>query len=174
MMKRTMMTAIMAVAAVMVFAGNPLKVTNGDKKFFKTAEGGCLVEINYDGASFDGKMPLTEKYSDMEAKKKISYEGFVEEFEDHNKKMKITKDAASAKYKMTIKVTKVDEFINVMGFVSGPCIRVWGTLTITDINGGAPLLVVDIDEIDGGSAFNTDRAFNDTFGELGERIAKLK
>jgi len=169
-----MMTVVMAVMTVIAFAGNPLKVTNGDKKFFKTAEGDCLLEVIYDGASFDGKMPLTEKYSDVDNKKKISYDGFVEEFDDNSKKVKITKDAASAKYKMTIKVTKIDEFLNVMGFVAGPCIRVWGTLTITDVKGGEPLLVVDIDEIDGGSAFNVDRAFNDTFGELGKRIAKLK
>ena len=83
------------------------------------------------------------------------------------------KDAAKANYKITIKVTKIDEFYNVMGFIPGPCIRVWGTLTVTDLKDGSTLLVVDIDEIDGGAAPNTDRAFNDTFGELGKKIAKL-
>jgi hypothetical protein len=61
-----------------------------------------------------------------------------------------------------------------MGFIPGPCIRAWGTLTVTAIGSNDPLLVVDIDEVDGGSAPTTDRAFNDTFGELGKRIAKLK
>jgi len=173
-MKRTMMTAILAVAAVIAFAANPLKVLNGDKKLFKTAEGTCLLEVIYDGASYDGKMPLTEKYADIPSKTKISYDGFIEEFSERNKKVTFVKTAAEAKYKMTIKVTKVDEFINVMGFIPGPCIRVWGTLTVTDTNGGEPLLTVNIDEIDGGSAVSTDRAFNDTFGELGKRIAKMK
>ena len=46
-MKRTLLTAIMAVAAVAVFAGNPLKVKEGNKKFFKTAEGIVkCVELN--------------------------------------------------------------------------------------------------------------------------------
>ena len=84
-----------------------------------------------------------------------------------------SKDASKANYKITIQVTKVDEFFNVMGFIPGPCIRVWGTLTVTDIQNGSTLLVVDIDEIDGGSAPHTDRAFNDTFGELGKKIVKL-
>ncbi len=168
------MTAMMAVAAIVVFAANPIKVKEGNKKFFKTAEGGALLEITYDGASYDDRMPLTEKYGDMTKKTQISYEGFVEEFSERNEKVPIVAKAADAKYKISIKVTKVDEFINPMGFVVGPCIRVWGTLTITDISDGSKLLVVDIDEIDGGSAFNTDRAFNDTFGELGKRIAKLK
>ena len=173
-MKRTVLTAIMAVAAVVAFAGNPIKVTGGDKKFFKSAEGGMLLEVTYDGATFDGKMPLTDKYSDIPAKARISYDGFIEEFSEKNKKINFVTSPADAKYKMTIKITKIDEFINMVGFVAGPCIRAWGTLTVTDINGGAPLLVVDIDEVDGGSSVTTDRAWNDTFGELGKRIAKLK
>ena len=173
-MKRSLMTVLMAVAAVMVFAGNPLKVKDGNKKFFKTAEGGALLEVTFDGASFDDKMPLTEKYSDMNNKTKISYNGFVEEFNDECKKVKIVSKKEDANYKISIKVTKVDEFFNPMGWVAGTCIRVWGTVTVTDISDGSTLLVVDIDEIDGGSALNTDRAFNDTFGELGERLAKLK
>ena len=165
---------MMAFAAVLVFAGNPIKVKEGNKKFFKTAEGGAILEVIYDGATFDGKKPLTEKYDDMKNKTKISYDGFVEEFSERIDKVPIVTKASEAKYKISIKVTKVDEFFNVMGFVAGPCIRVWGTLTITDISDGSTLLVVDIDEIDGGSAINVDRAFNDTFGELGKRIAKLK
>ena len=173
-MKRLFLMAFVTLFAVVAFAGNPIKVVSGDKKFFKNAEGNILLEVKYDGASFDGKMPLTEKYADIDAKTTISYNGFVEEFSDRNDDLIFIKDEAEAKYKMTIQVTKVDEFINVMGFVAGPCIRVWGTLTVTDIKTGESLVVVEIDEIDGGSAPTTDRAFNDTFGELGQKIAKLK
>lgn len=173
-MKRLFLMAFVTLFAVVAFAGNPIKVVSGDKKFFKNAEGNILLEVKYDGASFDGKMPLTEKYADIDTKTTISYNGFVEEFSDRNDDLIFVKDEAEAKYKMTIQVTKVDEFINVMGFVAGPCIRVWGTLTVTDVKTGESLVVVDIDEIDGGSAPTTDRAFNDTFGELGEKIAKLK
>lgn len=172
-MKKVFITLIMALLAVNVFAANPLKVKDGDKKFFRKAKGDCLLEVVYAGASFDGKKPLTEKYDDIDNKTTISYEGFVEEYSERNNNLPIVKDAATAKYKITIQVTKVDEFVNIMGFIPGPCIRVWGTLTVTDIQDGTVLLVVDIDEIDGGSAPTTDRAFNDTFGELGKRIAKL-
>lgn len=167
------MTVIMALLAINVFAANPLKVKDGDKKFFRKAKGECLLEVVYTGASFDGKMPLTEKYSDMDMKTTISYDGFVEEYNDCNKKLPIVKDEATANYKITIQVTKVDEFVNIMGFIPGPCIRVWGTLTVTDLKDGSTIVVVDINEIDGGSAPTTDRAFNDTFGELGKKIAKL-
>lgn len=172
-MKKILVTLIMALFAVNAFAANPLKVKDGDKKFFRKAKGECLLEVIYTGASFDGKKPLTEKYQDIDNKTTISYEGFIEEYSERNKNLPIVTDAANAKYKITIQVTKVDEFINIMGFIPGPCIRVWGTLTVTDLSNGDTLLVVDIDEIDGGSAPTVDRAFNDTFGELGKKIAKL-
>lgn len=173
-MKKTLLTAIMAVTVMMAFAGNPLKVESGDKKFFAKATGSTLLEVKYDGATFDGKMPLTDRYSDIPQKTRISCDGFIEEFCERNKKINFVSDITSAKYKITVLVTKIDEFTNVMGFIPGPCIRVWGTLTVTDVNDGTPLLVVDIDEIDGGSAPTVDSAWNDTFGELGKRIAKLK
>ena len=172
-MKKVLMTLIMALLAVNVFAANPLKVKDGDKKFFRKTKGECLLDVVYTGASFDGKMPLKEKYSDIDEKTTISYDGFVEEYNDHNKNLPIVKDEAKANYKITIQVTKVDEFVNIMGFIPGPCIRVWGTLTVTDLKDGSTIVVVDINEIDGGSAPTTNRAFNDTFGELGKKIAKL-
>ena len=165
-MKRLVLMAFMTIIATVAFAANPIKVVSGDKKFFKSAEGNIYLEVKYDGASFDDRMPLTEKYDDMESKTTISYDGFIEEFKDNNKKMDFVT--------ITIQVTKIDEFINVMGWIPGPCIRVWGTLTVTDVKSGESLLVVEIDEIDGGSAPTTDRAFNDAFGKLGEKIAKLK
>ena len=173
-MKRLFMMAFMTIIATVAFAANPLKVVNGDKKFFKNAEGTVFLEVIYEGASFDDKMPLTEKYDNMEEKTTLSYNGFIEEFSERNDKLQFVKTEEEATYKMTIRVTKVDEFINVMGFIPGPCIRVWGTLTVTDVKTGESLIVVEIDEIDGGSAPTSDRAFNDTFGELGEKIAKLK
>lgn len=173
-MKRILLMTFVTLFATVTFAANPLKVVSGDKKFFKNAEGKVFLEVKYDGATFDGKMPLTEKYDDIDAKTTISYNGFIEEFSDKNSKFKFVKDEAEATYKITVNVTKVDEFVNIMGFIPGPCIRVWGTLTVTDVKTGESLLIVEIDEIDGGSSPTTDRAFNDTFGELGKTIAKLK
>ena len=174
-MKRFFLMAFMTIVATVAFAANPIKVINGDKKFFKSAEGNVFLEVVYnDDATFDDKMPLTEKYSNMDEKTQISYDGFVEEFGENNSKLNFVTDEAEATYKITIQVSKVDEFVNIMGWIPGPCVRVWGTLTVTDAKTGESLLVVEIDEIDGGAAPTTDRAFNDTFGALGKKIAKLK
>ena len=173
-MKRLFLMAFVTLFATAAIAGNPLKVVNGDKKFFKNAEGTVYLEVNYDGATFDGKMPINEKYTDIDAKTTISYNGFVEELEETFDDLKIVKNADDATYKMTIQVTKIDEFFNPMGWVAGPCIRLWGTLTVTNVKTGETMIVVDIDEIDGGSSPTVDRAFNDTFGELAKRLAKVK
>ena len=174
-MKRLFLLAVMTLVASVTFASNPLKVISGNKKFFKSAEGKVFLEVDFDkNATFDDKMPLTEKYTDLDQKAVISYNGFIEEFSAKNSKLAFVTEASEATYKITINVTKVDEFVNVMGWIPGPCIRVWGTFTVTEVKTGESLLVVDIDEIDGGSAPTTDLAFNDTFGKLGEKIAKLK
>ena len=61
-MKKTLLTLVVALLAMNVFAANPLKVKSGDKKFFRNAKGGCLLEVIYDAdASYDDRMPLTEK-----------------------------------------------------------------------------------------------------------------
>ena len=173
-MKKAYLTILMALVALVGFAANPLSLKEGNKKFFKTASGSAFFEVIYKGASFDDKMPLEKKYDDMDNKTKVSYEGFVEEFIEHSKNVSIVKKLEEANYKFTVLVTKVDQFTNIMGFIPGPCIRVWGTFTITDAKTGEKLLVVDIDEIDGGSAPTPDRAFNDTFGELAKKILKFK
>ncbi len=173
-MKRLILTAIVVLTSVASYSGNPLSFKGGDKKFFKTASGGALLEIIYAGATYDDKMALTEKFPDIDNKTKISYDGFVEEYMERAKKVPIVTNPGEARYKFTIKVSKIDQFINVMGFIPGPCIRVWGTFTVTDLTNNTTLLIIDIDEIDGGSAPTPDRAFNDTFGELGKCIAKFK
>ena len=87
-MKRLLITAFLVMVATVTFAANPLKVVNGDKKFFKNAEGTVFLEVIYDeSATFDDKMPLTEKYDNMEEKTNISYNGFIEEFSERNKKL---------------------------------------------------------------------------------------
>ncbi len=173
-MKRTLLATMMAIVAAVSFAANPLTVKQGDKKFLKTASGGALLEFIYDGATYDDRMPLTEKFPDIDKLKKLSWDGFVEEFNERCKTVKVVTKAEEAKYKFTVKVTKIDQFINVMGFIPGPCVRAWGTLTVSDIKSGDTLLVLDIDEIDGGSNPSPDGAYSDCFEELGKLFTRQK
>lgn len=174
-MKKFCTTLLMLCITVMcAFAGSDIKVMEGNKKFFKSAQGEALLTINWGQATYDYKKPLTEKFGDLEPYADASYSGFIDSFNDECKKVKIVPGSKNAKYQFTIDVTNVDQYIKVMGFVPGPATKIWGTLTITDIATGEKLLVVDIKSVDGGASPSPFESFSDSFEELAEQVADLK
>lgn len=140
-------------------AGSDLTVKRGNKKFIKEAKGVAALEFNFEGATFDDKMPLTDKYPDIALLQKLAWDGFVEEFNDRCKNLQVVPDIDKVDYKISMKVTKIDHFVNVMGFIPGLCVRAWGTVTITDAKTGEVVLEVYVDEIDGGAPPLSGRSF---------------
>lgn len=173
-MKKILFLLVALVSSLTASAGLDISVTQGDKKFFKTAEGNAVLELLWDGATYDGKMPLEEKFTNLSYLKKVAYNGFEETFNDKSKKFKIVKDQSAAKYKITMKVSKMDQYFKVMGFIPGNATKVWGTLTVTEIATGNVVLVVNVDEVDGGANPSPDETFSDCFEELAEQLTKLK
>lgn len=159
--------------SIVAMAGSDLKVKSGDKKFFKNASGNAVVEFVWDGATYDGKMPLGEKFDNLKELKEIAKKGFTEEFNDRSKKVKVADKASDANYKFTIKVDKIDQYYKVMGFVPGNATKVWGTITITDIKSGAELVVIEVKEVDGGANPVPNECFSDCFEELGKQLARM-
>lgn len=173
-MKKLILIIALGLAAAATALASDLNVTSGNKKFFKTAQGGVFLEFIWDGATYDGKMPLEEKFTELEAWKKTAWAGFKEEFDDNCKKAKIVSDIAEANYKITMKVTKMDQYVKVMGWIPAPATKVWGTLTITDVQTGEVLLTAEVEEVDGGANPVPEGTFSDCFEELGEQVADLK
>lgn len=173
-MKKIIMTLVLCISCMCAYAGLDIKVANGDKKFFKNTEGKAIVEINWDGATFDGRMSLAEKFGDMTDYAAASKNGFTESFNDESKKLKVVQEAKDAQYKFTIQITKVDQYFKVMGFVPGNATKIWGTLIVTDIATGQQLVEVIIDEVDGGASPSPTETFSDSFEELAEQLTKLK
>lgn len=173
-MKKIFMTMVaLMLMSASAWAGSELEVKQGDKKFFKTAEGNAVLEFVFDNATYDGRMPLTEKFS-MSNLKKLAYSGFKQEFNDQCKKVKIVEDNSNVKYKFTVVITKMDQYFKVMGFIPGNATKAWGTITVTDANNGEVLLVVDVDEVDGGASPSPDETISDCFEEMGEQFSDLK
>ena len=174
-MKKTLLTlTIILLTMATAMAGSDLTVKRGNKKFIKEAKGVAALEFNFEGATFDDKMPLTDKYPDIALLQKLAWDGFVEEFNDRCKNLQVVPDIDKVDYKILMKVTKIDHFVNVMGFIPGLCVRAWGTVTITDAKTGEVVLEVYVDEIDGGANPSPDGAFSDCFEELGKQFSKLK
>lgn len=163
-------------ATVYAMAGSDLKVTQGDKKFFKTASGTAVMELIFDNATFDDKMPLAqnEKFKDMDNVKKISAEAFKGEFNKKVKNVSVIDDVSSAKYKFTFNISKMDQYFKVMGFIPSPATKVYGTLTITDNATGEVLVVINVDGADGGANPSPDGTIEDCFRDLAKQMAKLK
>lgn len=118
-------------------------------------------------------MPLGEKWK-IDEVKKIAVFGFMEEFNDRCKKVEVVGDATDAKYKFTMKVTKMDQYFKVMGFVPGNATKVWGEFTITDIATGEVLVKAKIDEVNGGANPSPDGSISDCFEELGKEVSRIK
>lgn len=165
---------VLCMTCMCAYAGLDIKVAQGDKKFMKTAEGKAVVEILWDGAQYDNKMPLEQKFDNLKECQAASLNGFKESLNDNSKKVKTVEDAKDATYKISIKITNVDQYFKVMGFVPGNATKIWGTLTISDAKSGDVLLVVDINEVDGGASPSPIETFSDSFEELAEQLTKLK
>ena len=173
-MKKITLTLIAILCVFLSTFASDINVIKGDKKFFKTASGNALLEFVWEGAQYDNKMALEEHYSDLENLKKVAWNGFVETFNAKSKTVKIVKNAADAKYKMTMKVVNMDSYFKVMGFIPAPATKVWGGFTITDIATGEVLVEINVKEVDGGANPSPDGTFSDCFEELGKQVSKLK
>ena len=174
-MKKILLTLIVAVMGCMTaMAGSDLKVVEGDKKFLKTASGNAVLIFDWEGATYDNKEPLTNHYSNLEQLKPIAWNGFVEEFNKKSKNVKVVKDATDARYQFSMQVTNMDMYVKVMSFIPSPATKVWGVMTVTDLQTGEVIAIIQVKEVNGGGNPSPDGSFSDCFEELGKQMAKLK
>ena len=153
-------------------AGSDIKVVQGDKKFLKTASGSATIEIIWEGATFDDQMPIQEKYMDIDNTCRYAAKGFAEKFNKKCKTVRIVEKANDVKYKFSMKLTKVDYFMNVMSFCPGMSTNIWGTMNIIDNKTGEVLVVISVSDLNGGNSPVLIESFSDSFEEMAEQIAK--
>lgn len=165
---------VLCVTCLSAVAG-PLKVSQGDKKFFSKGSGTAVVEINWDNAKYDnGRVTLQDEYkNELSEVKSKALSGFTEGFNDKSKKLNVK--SGDADYKFTINVTNVDRRTKIMtvSWSYGPATSIWGTLTVTNQKTGEVVLVVDIDEMSGNNDFDAADSMERAFTKLGEKVAKL-
>lgn len=115
---------LVLVGCMTAMAGSDIKVTEGNKKFLKTAEGNAILVFDWEGATFDNKEPLASKFSNLEELKNVAWNGFTETFNEKCKKVIIVADETNVKYKSAMKVTNIDQYFKVIGFVPGNATKV--------------------------------------------------
>ena len=176
-MKRLLLTAILALSAVIAFAGNPLKIVNGKDqvKTIMKENTTVVVEFDWSQAKYDNKKTLKEQWEgDYDYIVNDCEESFIKGFNENAKKLKMAKEADNAKYKFVLTVTNIDRFFAAMAFIPQHEAKMWGTLTIVDIASNQTLAEVRIDEAEDGQHVDVKQCFGETFEELGEKIAKLR
>lgn len=173
MKKKFLLTLLFCMVCAVAMAGS-MKVVDGNKKVFKAISGYALLEIDWSETSYDGRMTLQEKYGDFEPYAAASRSGFIQDFNQDCRSVKIVDDESKANYKILIKIDKVDQYIKVTGFIPGPATKIWGTLSIIDLQSNKTLTVVKIDECNGGASPSPLETFSDSFEALGEYVAGLR
>ena len=150
-----------------------VKAMSGDKKFFKAATGTAVLDFQFDKAKYDNKMDLSEKFTDIDGLKKIAISGFTETFNEKSKGIQVVKDEG-AKYIFRLEVTNMDQYYKVMGFIPGNSTKVWGTFKVIEASSNEEVLVVNVDDVEGGANPDARETISDCFEELAKLLFKLK
>lgn len=176
MKKIILMMLFIIVGSAASMAGSDIKVIKGNPKFLKGAEGNAVLVFDWKGATYDNKQPLTEKFTNLDELKEVAWKGFSETFNDKSKKVKIVPNdqEKTAKYQFSMKVTNMDQYFKVMGFIPGNATKAWGTLTVTDLTTNEVVAVITVTEVDGGANPSPNESFSDCFEELAKQVAKCK
>lgn len=171
-MKRSIISfVLMVVGYVCAFAGHDFELVNGSVAPLK--DGGiATVTINMDKTTFDSKKPLREdeRFANVDSHIPEFQSEFVREFNEHAKKFKMTKEAASEAYKFIIDVDNLDVYISVFSFKGGVATKIWGTLTIKNA-ADESVAAFKLDEFES-SGFTYDVSLEETFEVLAKHLAK--
>lgn len=174
-MKKILCAMLLAIGGCMTaMAGSDIRVTEGDKKFLKTVRGNAELVFNWDEATFDNTEPLSSKFSNLEELKKVAWNGFAETFNEKSSNVKVVRGGSDIQYRFLMKVSNMDQYFKVMGFIPSPATKVWGEMIVTDITTGDVIAKIEVKEVDGGANPSPDGTFSDCFEELAKQVSKLK
>ncbi len=172
-MKKLIITVfLITVGWLSAIAGDEIKLTEGSLSSLKDGGVGCVV-IDIKDTTFDNKMPLRkdDRFREIDDYIPECTKEFVREFNDNTKKFTMTENVDEAKYEFLVKIDNLDTYINVMSFKGGIGIKVWGSITITDIATGHQVAAFDIDE-ENNSGFTYNIAVEETFEGIAKFLAK--
>ena len=170
-MKKIIFTLLFVCTCICSFAGNPMKVVNGNNKFLKE-DATATVSIDWSQAQWNYEKPLTDQWGDSYQKlTTLGEQAFIEGFNEKSKKLKIQE--GDAKYRIEVKISNVDKFYSVMSLVPGNKHKVWGKILVVDIQTGTTVCEADFKELQGGRDFSIDNSFAKCMKDLGKATAKL-
>ena len=109
-MKKLLFTMLMLCTIIGAYAGNPMKVTNGNGKFLKEAAT-ATVTFDWSQAQWNNEKPLTDQWGeDYQKLIEAGEKAFKEGFNENSKKVKIAD--GEVKYRFDVKITNIVEHLS--------------------------------------------------------------
>lgn len=159
-----------------MFAGNPFKIIVGKENAKSVMRQPAIAIVDFDWSStmYDFKITAKEKFgNDYDFIVNHCQNSFITAFNGASKGLRVTTDSSvEAQYKVVLKVTNLDSYMQVMGFAPRPEGKVWGKFIVSSVATGEKVLEVKIDEAEDGTDFVWRECFGKTFAEMGKNLTK--
>lgn len=185
-MKKLFISLLLAMACITASADNPIRIVSrsaGFKSMMKETAIVCLV-MDWSEATYDNEISVKEKFGEDLDYIIITdcYVNMLAGFNEHSKGLKMQLEEEGAKYKMLIKVERVDWRVMPIavgwgwhGFNAGANEgQIWGDIVIANVETGDIMAEIRIDEAEEGYDTTRDGCFGKTFYLVGKKVAKLK
>lgn len=172
-MKKYLLTLLMAIVGISTaFAGDDISLKSGSVASLTNGGVASLV-IDIANAKYDNKTPLRQdaRFADIDKQIPECASEFIREFNENTKKFTMTANDKEAQYKIIVKITNVDTFVNVMSFKGGIGVKLWGSINIKNKATGEDVAVFEIDE-ESNSGFTYQIALEEGFEGIAKYLAK--
>ena len=167
-MKKVFPLILMLIAVVAVNA--KIKITSGSADFLKDKATAVLV-MDYSEATWEEDEPYqTWCGEDFDERVKISFNSFTLGFNKESDDLKIRQDDPSAKYRITVKISVMEQKMAGWGRFYMMCS---GTLVVEEIATGKVVCTAKIKREDGDDDYVPNDRVAKCFYELGDAVADM-
>lgn len=158
---------------LMVQAGSDLKVVSGSADFTKESAK-AIVTVIFTNCKWEKKEDFKSWCGeDYDQRVNSAAPAIMSGFNLKSKGLKIVTDASAAKYKINFGVRNMQRKQG-MGFWGSCYIKLYGTITVTEISSGNTVCVIEVDGQSGDTDFVENDRIEKAFVGVGEEMASKR
>ena len=173
-MKNILSTIILSLLCITTYAD--IETVSGNWSFLNE-ETSAVVVFDYSEATWGEEVYYEQWCGDDFAKRvKLCHGSFILGFNNESSKLKIKQEDSSAKYRITIKINKLEENHGAImkgGLWGRYYISCFGSIIVEDINTGEVVCSAIIDDEDGDRDLVIEDRLAKCFNALGKAAAKM-
>lgn len=174
-MKNILSTIILSLISITTYAD--INTISGNWSFLNE-ETTAIVVFDYNEATWEDESYYEQWCGDDFAKRvKLGYGSFILGFNNESSRMKIKQEDSSAKYRITVKINKLEENHGALmngGLWGRYYISCFGTIIVEEISTGVVVCKAIIDDEEGERDLVIEDRLAKCFNALGSAIAKME